>query len=230
MAKSDSILALQGTIAGLTFVRSRAYGDHVRAKRGTYKKAEVNEALRQESKALLNANIPAKIFKDAIDPYRNNIRGGTLWQKLVSMFRKQLKNLGSIDFGKIERFDIHADYPFDRFLYLQPTIKLEKKKTRLDVHAEYDHHPRFKVKSINGYRLTVIGIFPDLKKKTSKTLAVESSVLKLTGVIDPLHVQLEIPPKAKSFIVCIRIEGCIGNVVSNSKTTNGLSVFGSGMI
>ena len=36
MAKSQSILQLQGTLAGLTFVKSHTYGDHVRAKRGTY--------------------------------------------------------------------------------------------------------------------------------------------------------------------------------------------------
>lgn len=197
MAKSDSIIKLQGTIAGLTFVRSRAYGDHVRAKRGTYKKAEVNDALKQESKTLISANIPAKIFKDAIDPYRRTVTGGTLWRRLVSMFLKQLKNTGAIDFGKIGRFEIHADHPFDRFLFIQPTIKVAKEKPLLHVHIEYDHHPRFKVKGINGYRFTVIGMFPDLKKRTAKTIAVESNTIGLSGIIKPLDVQLEIPAKAK---------------------------------
>jgi len=230
MAKTDSIIKLRGTIAGLTFVRSRTYGDHVRAKRGTYKNAGVNDTLKQESKVLVSANIPAKIFKDAIDPYRSNIMGGTLWRRLVSMFRKQLKDPGSIDFGKIGRFEIHADYPFERFLFVQPTIKVAKEKPLLHVHVGYDHHPRFRVNGINGYRFTVIGIFPDLKKQTARTMAIESNVISLSGIIKPLDVQLEIPAKAKSFIVCIRIEGCIGNSVSDTRTTSGLCVFGSGEI
>ncbi len=230
MAKSDSIIKLQGTIAGITFVRSPTYGDHVRAKRGTYKKAKVNDALKQESKTLVSANIPAKIFKDAIDPYRSNITGGTLWRRLVSMFGKQLKNTGAFDFGKIGRFEIDADQPFDRFLVIQPTIKVAKEKPLLHVHVEYDQHPRFSVNSINGYRFTVIGMFPDLKKKAAKTIAAESNVISLSGIIKPLDGQLEIPAKAKSFIVCIRIEGCIGNSVSLTRTTSGLCVFGSGEI
>lgn len=230
MAKSDSIIKLQGTIAGLTFVRSRAYGDHVRSKRGTYKRADVNEALKQESKTLVSANVPAKIFKNAIDPYRSNIMGGTLWQRLVSMFRKQLKDFGSIDFAKIERFEVHADYPFDRFLLLQPTITFEKKNYILHVNMEYDHHPKFKVKDIDGYRFTVITIFPDLEKKTAKTVAVQSNVIGLSKNISPLQLQLKVPAKAKSFIVCVRIEGYVRDEVSSTRTTNGLCVFGSGVI
>lgn len=161
MAKSDSIIKLQGTIGGLTFVRSRTYGDHVRAKRGTYKSANVNEALKHESKTLLRANVPAKIFKDAIDPYRGELTGGMLWQRLVSMFRKELKEHGACDFAKMERFEIHADYPFKRFLHVEPTIKFEKKKSILKVDLRYDSHPRFvKAKSVSGYRLTVLAYFP----------------------------------------------------------------------
>lgn len=231
MAKSDSIIKLQGTIAGLTFVRSRTYGDHVRAKRGTYKSARVNEALQQESKTLLRANVPAKIFKDAIDPYRGELTGGMLWQRLVSMFRKQLKENGACDFAKMERFEIHADYPFERFLYVQPAIKFEKKKSMLRVDLKYDSHPRFaKAKSVSGYRLTVIGIFPDLKKKNARTVAVTSKVIALTGAIAPLETRLDVPSRAKVFVVCVKIEGCINGVVNDSRSTMGLCVVGSGMI
>ncbi len=229
MAKSNSIIKLQGTIAGLTFVRSRTYGDHVRAKRGTYKSVEVNEALKQESKTLLSANVPAKIFKDAIDPYRG-FMGGLLWQRLVSMFRKQIKDFGSIDFGKIDRFEVHHDYPFERLLHIQPSINLEKKKSLLHVQVAFSNHPKFKARSIDGYTFTVIGIFPDLKNKTAKTLSVVSNIMRLDGDITPLDLKLDVPTKAKNFIVCIKVEGCIKGVVSDTRSTNGLCVIGSGVV
>jgi hypothetical protein len=230
MAKSNSIIDLQGTFAGLTFVKSRTYGDHVRAKRGTQKRAKVNKAFEQESKTLLSANVPAKIFKDAIDPYRDR-KGGLLWQRLVSLFRKQHKDQGSFDFSKIERFEVDTDYPFERLLHVQPTIKSEKEKSILHVDIRYASHPRFlKSKYTDGYRLTVIGLFPDLKKKTAKTVAVASKVIALNGVIKPLQTQLDVPPKAKSFIVCIKIEGCTKGEMSNTRTTNGLCVIGSGEV
>jgi hypothetical protein len=143
MAKSDSVINLRGTFGGITFVKSPTYGDHIRAARGTHKKAQVNDAFKKASARLLSANIPAKIIKDAIDPYRSDLMGGLLWQRLVSMFRKQLMNHGAFDFSNIEPFEIHADYPLERFLTLQPSITFDRKKYVLQVDIRYDRHPKF---------------------------------------------------------------------------------------
>jgi hypothetical protein len=231
MAKSTSIINLQGTVDEITFVKSRAYGNHIRAARGTHKKAEVNEAFKKESKRLLSANIPAKIFKDAIDPYRDVLKGGLLWQRLISMFRKQLQNHGSFDFSDIEPFEIHTDYSLERFLIPRPRITFDQKQSVLHVNMSYDKHPRFSRSSfIDGYMLSVIGIFPDLKKKTAKSVVVNSPIRPLTGKVAPLRVQLVVPPKAKSYVVCLKIEGCMKEVVNNTAATQGLRVIGAGAI
>jgi hypothetical protein len=230
MAKSDSIFAIQGTVAGLTFVKSRAYGAHLRAKRGTHKKAEVNDALKQEIKRLVSANIPAKIIKDAIDPYRGTMLGGTFWQRLLSLFRKQLKESRAIDFANIAPFNVYEDLPFHRFLVIEPSVSLVKKNSILEVTIDYHDHPKFKVKAVDGYKLTVIGIFPDLKKKLAKTVAVESDVIKITGAISWLHVQLAVPAKATSYVVCIKIEGCAGGKVAGMRMAMAMQIFGSGRV
>jgi hypothetical protein len=231
MAKSDSVINLRGTFRGITFVKSATYGDHIRAARGSHKKAEVNEAFKKESKRLQSANVPAKIIKDAIDPYRSDFTGGLLWQRLVSIFRKQLRDHGSIDFGKIKPFEIHDDYRFERFLILQSIIKFNSKKSVVHVDIRYDHHPTFKrSSSIDGYRLSVIGIFPDLMKKVATTAAVESEIMRLTGAVTPLSVELDVPVNAESFIVCVKIDGCSKGVVSNTRTTKGLRVVGAGAL
>ena len=231
MARSHSAANLRGTIGGYTFVKSRVYGDHVRARRGTYKRAEVNDAFKKESTLLLRANIPAKILKDAIEPYRRNLSGGMLWQRLVSMFREQLKTKGSFDFASLEPFEIHKDYPFDRFLQVASAIKPDKKKNKLRVDINYPRHPTFKkVKDVDGYRLTVIGIFPDQKKKTAWTASVESELIELTSAIAPMAAQLDVPKNAKSYIVCIRIEGYFGRTACKMRTTTGLRVVGAGRL
>jgi hypothetical protein len=231
MAKSHSVIKLQGTLDGLTFVNSRAYRDHVRAKRGTYKKADVNKAFKLESKKLVTANIPAKIFKDAIDPYRGILMGGTLWSRLVSMFRKQINDQGAFDFTKIGLFEIHKNYPFSRLLQVQPTIMADKKKSRLHVEIQYDHHPRFnRIKSIDAYQLTVIGIFPDVQKKMANTSASSSKMIRLTEAVSPFQTQLDIPKKAKCFVICIKIDGCEKGVITNAPSTMGLCAIASGII
>lgn len=231
MARSNSAANFRGTIGGFTFVKSRVYGDHVRARRGTYKSAEVNEAFKKESALLLSANVPAKILKDAIEPYRRNLSGGMLWQRLVSMFREQLKTKGAFDFASIKAFEISEEYPFDRFLQVASAIKADKKKNKLRINIDYPAHPTFmEAKKVDGYQLTVIGIFPDLKKKTARTTAVESEVIGLTSVIAPMEAQLDVPKNAKSYIVCIRIEGYFGRVGCDMRTAMGLRVVGAGSL
>jgi hypothetical protein len=229
MAKSQSLIKLQGTIGALTFVNSSAYGEHVRARRGTYKPALVNASLKREGKMIVMANIPAKIFKDAIDPYRAPFLGGTLWSRLVSFFRKQLKTEGKFDFSKLKHFEIQERYPLDSFINVHSTVSANKKTAKLKVEVRYDHHPKFKkVKNIDGYVLTVIGIFPDLKKKTAQTSSVASKVFRITGPLSRFLAELNLPPKTKEYIVCLKLEAYIRDKPSNTYTTMALCVIDSG--
>jgi hypothetical protein len=180
---------------------------------------------------VIMANIPAKIFKDAINPYRGEFLGGTLWSRLVSFFRSQLKLDGKFDFSKVERFEIQERYPLDRFINARSTVKIDKKTSKLHAEILYDHHPEFKkVKYIDGYMLTVIGIFPNLKKKTAQTTSLTSSVFKMTEPLTPLLVELNLPPKAKDYMLCLKLDACINGVPTNTRTTTPLCVIDSGKI
>ncbi len=59
MAKVTSLITLQGTYNGITFVKSSTYGNHIRAKRGTHKKAVLYPAYEKQNKKLVKLNIPA---------------------------------------------------------------------------------------------------------------------------------------------------------------------------
>jgi hypothetical protein len=96
MAKSKSILDLQGTFRGMTFVHSRAYGDHLRAARGTHKKAKINNVLKKEGELLVKANKPAKILHDAIKIYRDGLRDRLISRKFAHL--KYMKNILSTGF------------------------------------------------------------------------------------------------------------------------------------
>lgn len=231
MAKSDSVISLQGTFGEITFVKSRTYRNHVRMRRGTYKKAVVNAAFKASSKKLIAANIPAKIINDAVKQYRSGLEGGSLWSDLRSTFRKQLKEDGAVNFSKMDPFEIHTKYTFDRFLSLQPEIAVDKKRSILKVRIEYNRHPTFRKASyIDGYQLTVVGIFPDLKKKSARTAEAQSEIRPLKGKVDAFDAQLTIPPKAKSFLVCVKMEGYMKGKVPASGVTKGMRVFEAGEI
>lgn len=231
MAKTDSLIELKGTFGNITFVKSSAYGNHVRRKRGTVKEAKLNDALQASGKRLLTANVPAKIFADAIKGYRRGLERGSLWRRLLSAFRHQLNQAGGIDFSILQPFEIHTKYPFDRFLNVIPSISFNAEGSVLDVTITYPRHPSFEESSfIDGYQLTTIAVFPDLKNKTATTLAAPSPVLPLEGVVNPLTAQFAIPPNATAFLVCVKIEGCTKGEVDDLRTTMGMKMVSAGSV
>jgi hypothetical protein len=119
MAKPDSLIKFSGTMQGITRVRSRAYGDHFRKARTAY---HLGEKMKQSAALIQEANAYAKAFKDAIDPYRRDFRYGMLWQRLVSLFKKQLQAGGSVDFSILEGEDLNKIHPFSRLFRARTTV------------------------------------------------------------------------------------------------------------
>ncbi|HTE30055.1 MAG TPA: hypothetical protein VK666_06760 [Chryseolinea sp.] len=231
MAKSNSILGLQGTIDKLTMVRSRAYGDHVRSARGTQGEAPINESLKKEVAVITRSNRPAKILKDAIDPHRGALKGGQFWQKLVSTFRTQFNESGAFDFSNLPAIEIHKKYPLSRFISVKPEVNFDKRAHNLTVKVAYGTHPSFKKsKYIDGYRISVIGIFPDLKKGKVKSEEVFSDVIALTAKYAPITVNVPVPQKAKCYVLCLKVEGCVKGKENNTPATMGMMLFNTGKI
>ena len=231
MAKADSLITLQGTYGAITFVKSPTYGYHVRAARGTHKKAKLNRACQEQSKKLVKANLPAQILRNAINPYRQDFRYGPLWQDLVSMTNHALGENGTFDFSKLEPFEIHPKYPLGRILSLTTTATVDPTRSNLQVTLSCEAPPTFDAPVIvDGYRLSVIAIFPDLKKQTAKTEAVHSNIIGLTEKVGPLPVEFSIPRSAKTFLVCVRIDGCKEGKLYGTLGTVGMRMMEAGRV
>ena len=74
MAKSNNIVTheLSGTIDNLTFVNSKAYGAHVRRKRGTVKEAVLNKTMKESSNKLIHVNqIASLVFKSISNEHKD---------------------------------------------------------------------------------------------------------------------------------------------------------------
>jgi hypothetical protein len=231
IAKSRSILEIEGTFRGMTFVRSNVYGDHVRAARGTHKPAEVNEAFQQSSSRLVYANLAAKIIKDALDPYRENFKGGLLWQRLLSQCRKQLKSIGEIDFSMLEPVEVHDKYPLSRFLSVTPKVQYDPDKHALHVQLNYGQHPKPRhMKYVDGYRIGVIGIFPDLEQKMAMTSVVYSPVIKMSSAYEKLDLILPVPTEATTYLLCVKVEAYTGGSMCNQALNKGMRIESAGKI
>lgn len=231
MAKADSLITLRGTYGGMTFVKSPTYGDHVRAARGTHKKAKVNAAFKKQSKKLVKVNVPAQILRNAIEPYRKDFHYGQLWQKLVSLTNEALGENGKFDFASLKPFEIHPDHPLTGIVILETATNVDAGNSKLEVSLSSPTPPMFADSlPLEGYRLSVIMIYPNLKKRSAKTDAVESNVTPLSEKIGPLAIEFSIPKGATHFLVCVRIDGWEQGKLCSALSAKGMRVVAVGKV
>lgn len=222
MAKQKSLIQLQGTFQGATFVSSKTYGNHLRATRGTHKPAILNDAFRKSVDDMAAANLAAKVVYDALMLLRADFKGGQLWQRLVSYFRNQYKNGGVFHFEKFNQFEVHADYPMSRLLvFSNVTHEVNRASGEVIVNLEYTGAPRFKSKYVDGYRLTVQMIFPVLEKKMARSVIQRLPALPLTDEYRFHSLKFALPAHATVGLVVVKVEG-----IEKGEVASGLSVKG----
>lgn len=229
MPKLESLFDLRRTFGSYTVVKSRRNGDHVRAARGTHKEAKLNETCERERKNLMTAVTPAKILKDALDPYRQDFKDGGLWQRLVSIFQRQIRECGAFDFSKVEPFDLYPDYPFDRLVHsFECTCVAVKRNGQLSVNVSWEGHHKTRSRNVDGFKVEAIGIFPDTERNTADTIHTDS-VITGTGPAH-LEVTLPVPAPASSFLVCVKMVASVSGRTDAIMGNMGMKVVGSGIV
>lgn len=219
MAKMKSLFSFEGTFGGVTPVRSIAYGDHVRAPRGSKKKAEVNDSFKRSSAALVAANRPAQLIYRALTPYCKDLREGKMWPRLLSVFRNYQKTQGSFHFKSLEHFEIHSRYPLSRFAQPRCETVYDPLAQSLHVRMLFDAHPDFhKFADVDSYRLDVLVIYPSLATLTAPVTVVNLPLIRLVEALTPLESTLQVPKEAEAVAVGLRLTGCkAGEPLPNRK-------------
>jgi len=156
MAKLNSLFKYDGTFQGVTVVRSRAYGHHIRKARTKF---TLSEEMKQSTDFMKEANVYAKAFKDAIDPYRRDFRDGFLWQRLVSLFKKQLKEKGLADFKVLDGVELNKFYPLSRIVFTNAQVSQSEGVLRVLATSTYKQDPT--KGRADGYQQTLIILFVD---------------------------------------------------------------------
>jgi hypothetical protein len=229
MAKVISSIELKGTHGNTTYVRSKQYGNHVRAKRGTYKKAVLNDAFKKQAKAIGKISAVAKIIKGALDPYRQDLRDSKLWPRLIAAMHKLGKS-GTFDLSKMEPLEVNDNYRVDRFFTLTTTTAVDKAHALLRVTFAVDGRPIFKEKAVDAYRMGVIAIYPNQKKKSAETRDVYSDAMKFIAKPAPVVLEVPVPRGAKDYIVCVKVEGCQKGKVYFSYESKGMRIVDAGKV
>ena len=188
-------------------VKSEAYGTHTRALRGSVKKAVLNPAMKAHGRRLRKSTIPAKIIADAIQPWRENFKGGMLWQKLVKHFAGQAKREEAYSVKGIESWDLNEKYRTSRIMTNQTEVKHDDEFSTIRITVNYTFSRRFleRKKNISAFRITLIILFPDFNSDHVTALPF---VLpdKLLADTESYAFVVDIPHRANSYLVCFKAE------------------------
>jgi hypothetical protein len=103
--------------------------------------------------------------------------------------------------------------------------------SKLRVAVDLDTPPVFgDALQIDGFRMGVIVMFPDLEKQSAKTEAVYSDIMSLKGKVEPFPVEFQIPAGAKSFLVFARIDGCGNGELNGNLAAKGMRMVEAGKV
>ena len=202
MARLNTIFKYDGTFNGVTSVRSKTYGDHVRAGRGTKKVAEVNDAFKESAGRLREVNQFAKVIKDALDLQREVFRDGTFWSRLLSLLRRELKETGKLSWQALEGFELMGRCSLGgRF---RTSIDVDLPSGGISIHIDSQTSGAPEKVASDEYEETVVVVF--LSEKECIDREYHTVLLPVASPVDNEHSQTwPIPAGATTAVVVL---GC----------------------
>jgi hypothetical protein len=213
-------------------VNSKAYGVHERAPRGSKSKAELNRAMKAHGRRLRQSNIPAKLIMDALQPFRENFKGGMLWQRLVKHFAAQAKEGVAYSVAGIGDWDLNVQYLTSRIMTASVKIEPYDHFSNLVVEVNYTFSKRFleRKSNITAFRVTLIFLFPDFRNNKIKTMpfVLPDKLLSDSALYSFI---VRVPRQAKSYLCCFKAEACKNGELDQNSGNAGkaMCLIGSGI-
>jgi hypothetical protein len=175
--------------------------------------------MKAHGRRLRKSNIPAKLIMDALQPFRENFRGGMLWQRLVGHFAAQAKAGDAYSVAGIEDWDLNDQYLTSRLMTTQVKITPDDYFSNLEVSVNYTFSNRFlqRKKDITAFRITMIFLFPDFKKNEIKTIpfVLPDKLLSDSALYAFI---IDVPPRADSYLVCFKAEACANGMLHQNSS------------
>jgi len=235
MARGSNVVThgLRGNLGRVTFVDSKRYGPHVRSKRGSIKPAPLNDAMEKSSRAMALASAPAKAIFDAV---RSCHKDGELWNKLIVIFRRQLRagRPFHIDAQDFEGMECHEKFTLDQLMRSTDyKISAALQEDNLHVDLSLQEHPDWSYlnwKDPFQYRLSLVTVFPYLKAGGFEREIMHGPVAEFTAPPEPLSFKVPVPGNANGYLLFLLATVCQRGEVVNQTHVRGMGVVGMGTL
>lgn len=138
-------------------VNSKAYGKHERSPRYTYTPKTVSPALRKFAELNTQANRIAKAINDAFKPFKEEIKDGTMWSRLVGIIKKNLSANPVPDLQFLTEFEFNEKLHFSRTYKASMSFTIKDANLKVAIRsASADSINKFKA---SHYEQTLVVVF-----------------------------------------------------------------------
>ena len=225
MAKSRSIIRLRGTLGGVTFVDSAAYGTHTRLPRGTHKPANVNASLQANADRAKAVTAFGKGLLPLLKAEGETFYRKDLWQLLL----KRLFGSLSADAGSLVEMlpglELHDAYPLERLVTLDVEATAAQGKLTGRLLLRPLSH-----KGVKAVRFSLVVLWTDGTRWEDAPALQEWVAVNSRAAEAALPFAEAAPRWASHYALLLKAEGGDGTRVSGSFAEMGMQVVGSGKV
>lgn len=182
-------------------VKSRAYGVHTRAARGSKTPIAINDALKENVARTAAINGVAKRVHDLLKIAGAHFKEAMLWQKMLSRMRKAPSVEMADLLAALKGMELNEKYPLRRFTGMV-LLRVKHHKDSLTVNLKPMVLQAGKSTGTQyGYELWLLALG---KKAKDDAIAKQQSVWmdKETKTTE-VEFMFEVPPKMKHYLLCL---------------------------
>ncbi len=228
MAKTNNLVTkgLQGSLQNLTFVNSKAYGDHVRNRRGTFKPAVLNQTMEQSKDRLLQVNETASLIFRSICEHKD----GTLWPRLLSKLRRQLKETNQNDVLCLLNLECDAKHTLEKMLRSHWNVEGGIVKRKMNIDFTLPQPPIYDKKILKAFQISMHVIFSDVERQKLKKEIAYSDILYKANCPKEFSFEIPVPVKSTTFAVFLKVTECEDGIALNYPQSTGMRCVAVGIM
>jgi len=205
-------------------------GPYWRKKRGTVKKAELNEVFQRNAEATSLASPVAKRIKGKLEEFFNGLDTGRFIANISAKLKKTYLTTGAWNFSLLEGYDLQPDHPLTELF--RGNYYIIKNKDELTIRIPIDKEiVKRHNKLVTDYYFGSIILYGDPSKKND--LLIESETSKLypaTGKFKTeCNLSLSLPAKKTPWMILLKLSCLEGNTPAAHPRHYGMKVVKVGM-
>lgn len=181
-------------------VKSRAYGEHMRAARGSKTPVALNKVMQEQVKKTAVINKAAKRVHDLLKQCRQPFKEKMLWQVMLGRMRKaETPDLLPL-LTTLTGMELNSQYPLSRFAY--PTLSPAEWNGTDCVLTLYGSQPHIKNGDTQyGYEMFLLTLGKNAEEDSVASM--ESEWMAADEKAADLQFAFAVSPKADYYVVCL---------------------------